>query len=645
MHTRELTHGQQAGTGTAPPTDGVSPLIAMRGVTKRFGALVACNAVDLQVAAGTLHAVMGENGAGKTTLMRLLYGYYAPDAGEIYLRGRRVQFRTPADAIAHHIGMVSQHYSIIPELSALDNLILGAEPTRIGGWLDRRAAQARAEQLADALEFQPDWSRPAAELSVAARQKLEILKLLWRDAEILILDEPTAMLSPRDVDALFETLMRLKAQGRTILLVTHKLNEAMRYADVVTVLRGGLKVADAPIAEVDAQTLTRWIVGEDGASSETPSLRFPLQAGGTEAVPTDGTAPAQGVAPAQFPSQSRDTSAHERFPSRSGDTCAHERFPSQSGDTCAHERFPSRSGDTCAHERFPSRSGDTSAHERFPSRSGDTCAHERFPSRSGGNLKEGGIESCLVVRNLFVASERGGWGVQGLNLTVQAGAIVGIAGVDGSGQLELMEALAGLRPVAQGEILLLGQPMHRWSTARRIQAGVRFLFDDRFRRMMAPQWSVLENAILGAQRDPELQTLGWLKPCAIRQRAEQLIERFQVKVPALRAPILQLSGGNQQRLVIARALYGKPRLLIAYAPTRGLDIRGAQATYAAIRDACQHGMGALVIAFDLDELMEHCDRIAVLFKGTIVAAFAREAFSREAIGAAMVGATLQEATP
>jgi len=586
MHTQPVSRAQ---TPYLSP-DGASPLIAMRGVTKRFGALVACDAVDLAVAAGTLHAIMGENGAGKTTLMRLLYGYYAPDAGEIHLRGRRVQFRTPADAIAHHIGMVSQHYSIIPELSALDNLILGAEPTRFGGWLDRRTAQARAEQLADALQFQPDWSRPAAELSVAARQKLEILKLLWRDAEILILDEPTAMLSPRDVDALFETLLRLKAQGRTILLVTHKLNEALRYADCVTVLRGGRKVADAPITEVDAQTLTRWIVGEDPASFETPSLRFPLPAGGTE--------------------------------------------PASAGETALTDRAaPTHGG------------GTEPAPARFPSRSGEASAHTRFPSRSGGNLKEGGLESCLVVRNLYVASERGGWGVQGLNLTVQAGEIVGIAGVDGSGQLELMEALAGLRPIARGEILLLGQPMHRWSTARRIQAGVRFLFDDRFRRMMAPQWSVLENAILGAQRDPELQMLGWLKPRAIRQRAQQLIARFQVKVPALRAPILQLSGGNQQRLVIARALYGCPRLLIAYAPTRGLDIRGAQATYAAIRDACQQGMGALVIAFDLDELMTHCDRIAVLFKGTIVAAFAREAFSREAIGAAMVGATMQEATP
>ncbi|MCS6831868.1 MAG: ATP-binding cassette domain-containing protein, partial [bacterium] len=205
---------------TARATDGATPIIALHGITKRFGNLTACDAVDLQVAPATLHAIMGENGAGKTTLMRVLYGYYAPDTGEIYLKGKRVHFRSPADAIAHHIGMVSQHYSIIPELSALDNLILGAEPTGALGWLNRRAALQKAEQLAHTLEFQPDWNRPAAELSVAARQKLEILKLLWREAEILILDEPTAMLSPRDVDTLFETLLRLKAQGRTILLVT-----------------------------------------------------------------------------------------------------------------------------------------------------------------------------------------------------------------------------------------------------------------------------------------------------------------------------------------------------------------------------------------------------------------------------------------
>ncbi len=539
---------QPVQSGSASPADGATPLIELRHITKRFGNLVACDRVSLQVAPATLHAIMGENGAGKTTLMRILYGYYTPDAGEVYLRGRRTQFRSPADAIAHHIGMVSQHYSIIPELSALDNLILGAEPAGTLGWLNRRAALEKAEQLAATLDFQPDWNRPADELSVAARQKLEILKLLWREAEILILDEPTAMLSPRDTDALFETLLRLKAQGRTILLVTHKLNEALRYADFVTVLRNGRKVADAPIAAVDAPTLTRWIIGEQESSP--------------------GVAESSPEAPGSSP--------------------------------------------------------------------GVAESSPEAPGSSPGVVVQ---ESVLHLSNLYIPSDRGGWGVQGLNLALRAGEVLGIAGVDGSGQLELMEGLAGLRPVVRGEILLEGQSIRRWSTARRIQAGIRYLFDDRFRRMMAAQWSVLENAILGAQRDPELQRLGWFKPRAVRQRAEQLIQRFQVKVPSLRAPMVQLSGGNQQRLVIARALHGQPRLLIAYAPTRGLDIRGAAATYAAIRHACRHGMAALVIAFDLDELMEHCDRIAVLFKGTIVAEFGRAEFSREAIGAAMVGAT------
>jgi len=254
--------------------------IEMRGITKRFGTLIANERVDLHVRAGTLHAIVGENGAGKTTLMRILYGYYAPDEGEIYLQGKLVRFASPADAIAHGIGMVSQHYSIIPELSVLDNLMLGQEvANRIGllnrqaarrqevanriGILNRQAARQRAQSLAKSLEFEVDWERPAEELSIAARQKLEILKLLWRDAQFLILDEPTAMLSPTDVQMLFAVLLRLKAEGRTILLVTHKLQEVLDYADMVTVLRGGRKVAEAPVSETDAATLTRWIIGEE----------------------------------------------------------------------------------------------------------------------------------------------------------------------------------------------------------------------------------------------------------------------------------------------------------------------------------------------------------------------------------------------
>jgi simple sugar transport system ATP-binding protein len=504
-------------------------LVEMRGITKRFGALVANERVDLHVRAGTLHAIVGENGAGKTTLMRILYGYYQPDEGEIYLKGKRVVFHSPADAIAHGIGMVSQHYSIIPELTILDNLMLGAEVAGVMGVLNRRAALARAQQLAQTLEFEADWNRPAEELSVAARQKLEILKLLWRNAEILILDEPTAMLSPADVQTLFATLMRLKAAGRTILLVTHKLQEVLEYADMVTVLRGGRKVAESPVQETDAPTLTRWIVGED--------------------------APVVATTPTEAP--------------------------------------------------------------EIP---------DKMPPR-------------LAIDSLYVRSDRGGWGVQELSLQLMPGEVLGLAGVDGNGQQELVEALAGLRPVARGHLRLDGQPFEGWTPARRLQAGIRFLFDDRFRRGIIAAWSVMENAILGAQRERELQRFGWLRAEAVRRRAQQLVERFQVKVPSLRAPMTTLSGGNQQRLVVARALYGQPRLLVAYAPTRGLDIRGTEATYQAIREACRHGMAALVLSLDLDELMTYCDRIGVLYRGRVVKVYRRGEFSREAIGAAMVGIT------
>jgi len=518
--------------------------IEMRGITKRFGTLIANERVDLHVRAGSLHAIVGENGAGKTTLMRILYGYYAPDEGEIYLRGKPVRFASPAEAIAHGIGMVSQHYSIIPELSVLDNLMLGQEVANRIGILNRQAARQRAEHLAKSLEFEVDWDRPAEELSVAARQKLEILKLLWRDAQFLILDEPTAMLSPTDVQMLFAVLLRLKAEGRTILLVTHKLQEVLDYADMVTVLRGGRKVAEAPVCETDAATLTRWIMGEETAG----------EAQGTVSVPIPKGAEAQGT--------------------------------------------------------------------------------ETVPVQVVGAVAQ---SPRLRIESLYVRSDRGGWGVQELNLSLSPGEILGLAGVDGNGQLELVEALAGLRPVERGHLQLNGIPFERWSTAQRLQAGIRFLFDDRFRRGMIAAWSVQENAILGFQRDCALQRFGWLRSRAVRQRAQQLIERFQVKVPALRAPMTTLSGGNQQRLIVARTLYGQPQLLVAYAPTRGLDIRGTEATYRTIREACQQGMAALVLSLDLDELMTYCDRIGVLYRGRITKLFHRDEFSREAIGAAMVG--------
>ncbi len=610
-------------------------LIEMRGITKRFGTLIACDSVDLHVEPGTLHAIMGENGAGKTTLMRVLYGYYQPDAGEVWLKGQRVHFRSPADAIAYHIGMVSQHYSIIPELTILDNLMLGAEQAGRFGILHRREALERARQLASALEFEPDWNRPAETLSVAARQKLEILKLLWRNAEILILDEPTAMLSPTDVETLFATLLRLKAEGRTILLVTHKLSEVLQYADWVTVMRGGRKVAETRVSEVDADQLTRWIIGEEGngewgmgSGEYEGSGQWAVGSGEIEGSGEWGVGSGENAltrpAPASphLPQLSLSANEPVRHSERSEES---QTLRFAQGD---EER---KQGDG---ERKTER-GQGGEVEIPRLRLGMT----EMVAGEGSGVRAKSTPR-LTIQDLYVRSERGGWGVQGLSLKLYPGEIVGLAGVDGNGQNELMEALAGVRPIAKGTLLLDETDFTHRPTLWRLQHGIRYLFDDRFRRGMVPQWSVLENAILGAQRDPELQRLGWLRLRAVRQRAESLIRRFEVKVPSLNAPILQLSGGNQQRLVIARTLYGNPRLLIAYAPTRGLDIKGTSATYQAIRQACEQGMSALVIALDLDELMTYTDRIAVLYKGQIIGEFERAQFSREAIGAKMVGANL-----
>lgn len=461
--------------------------------------------------------------------MRVLYGYYLPDQGEIRLKGQPVRFHTPAEAIARHIGMVSQHYSIIPELTVLDNLMLGAEVVGTLGTLNRREALQRAQILAKSVDFDFPWYQSASELTPAAKQKLEILKLLWRDAEIMILDEPTAMLSPSDTENLFATLLRLKQEGRTILLVTHKLREVMEYTDYVTVLRGGRKIAESPVAQTDVETITAWIVGEE--SKVEPQVRSP---------------------------ESQASKPETQSPK-------------------------------------------------------------------------------LKVVSLLVYGDRGGWGLQDFNLELYAGEILGIAGVDGNGQVELIEALAGLRPVAGGQVLLNEQSVEHWNTQQRMKAGMRFLYDDRFRRGMIAGWSVQENAILGTQREPALQRAGWFRMESVRRQAGELVQRFGVKTSGLMSPMVSLSGGNQQRLVVARTLYGEPQVLIAYAPTRGLDIRGIEATYNAIRQACNQGMAALVLSLDLEELMTYCDRIGTLYRGQITRFFMPGEYSRERIGAYMVG--------
>lgn len=486
----------------------------MTGVSKRFGAVAALDDVDLEVEKGTIHALVGENGAGKTTLMRVLYGALDADAGQIELNGQPVRFANSAEAIRSGIGMVSQHYGIVPELTNLQNLILGAEG---GLFIDVKGAQAKAEVLAHKMGFAFEWQAESSQLSPAGAQKLEILKLLWRNSEIMILDEPTAMLSPADSDALFGSLSQLVAEGRTVILVTHRLPEVMDYCRRVTVLRGGKKVADRDVAETTSAELSNLIVG------------------------------------------------------------------------------------------------------------GASIVREPPPAHPPG-------EPVVQVKGLVVKGARGEEALKGIDLTVRQGEIVGIAGVDGSGQRELFQAVLGVTKTEKGTAGYAGKP------AERIRDGLRIIPEDRHSEGVVEDWSLTENAALGLQRLEPLANGPVIDAKARQGWAEKVAQRFNTRHGGLGLPIASLSGGNQQRFVAARALEFDPRLILAFQPARGLDLLGTADVYRAIREKCDAGAGALVVSFDLDELLEHCDRIVAMNGGHLYEPPKGKEKDRETIGRLMVGA-------
>jgi general nucleoside transport system ATP-binding protein len=498
----------------------VSLAVAMEGISKRFGAVQALEAVDLHVESGTLHAVVGENGAGKTTLMRILYGALKQDEGMVAVAGKAAAFRSSADAIDAGIGMVSQHYGIIPELTCLQNLILGAEG---GAVIDLRAAEARAQELATRMGFEFDWEAEASTLSPAGAQKLEILKLLWRNARIMILDEPTAMLSPADGEALFASLRKLVDAGATVVLVTHRLPEVLNHCSRVTVLRGGKRVAEKAVAETNAQELATLIVG--GAVAEPPPLR------GTTNKPI-----------------------------------------------------------------------------------------------------------LLTVKDLKVRGARGEEALKGVSLELREGEILGIAGVDGSGQRELFAALLGLTKLIAGTVGLDGADIGNHTPAWRLREGFRVIPEDRHEEGLIEDWSLAENAGLGMQREGPFARGKWVDIEARRAAATAIAERFNTRHGGVDMPMQSLSGGNQQRFVGARALYLNPKVILAFQPARGLDINGTEDVYRGIREACDQGAGALVVNFDLDELLAHCDRLVAMNRGEILEPPAGQGRDRDVIGRLMVGA-------
>jgi general nucleoside transport system ATP-binding protein len=476
--------------------------IGTRGVTRRFGAVTANDDVTLSVAPGTIHALVGENGAGKTTLMRILHGMDRPDAGTVVVDDQPVRFGSPADAARRRIGMVHQELMLVPELTLLENLVLGREPMR-GGRIDWEVARAAAGELATSSGLELEWDMPAAAASVVVRQRLEILRLLYREADVLILDEPTAVLAPPQVADLLRVLRLLRDGGRTVIFISHKLREVLDLADVVTVLRGGKITGTSAAGETDEAELVQLMVGEPVA-----------------AVRVDAEAAAPG-------------------------------------------------------------------------------------------------DTVLEVRDLHARDDGGRERLGGVDLEVRAGEIVGVAGVAGNGQDELIECVVGLRRPSAGAVLLGGADVTRASVAERRRRGLAFIPADRRREGVAVESSVLDNAIAGAQRQPELTREGWFRRGARRRRADGIVAGYEVRCGGLDAPAASLSGGNQQKLVLGRELAGEPRLVIAAQPTRGVDVKGAAYIREQLLALRRAGAAVLVVSEELDELAALSDRVAVLADGRV----------------------------
>jgi simple sugar transport system ATP-binding protein len=504
----------------------MAPQIRLEGITVRFGALTALADACLTLNPGERHAVVGENGAGKSTLMKVLFGLVQPDEGKVLVEGRPVRFTSPRGAIAAGIGMVHQHFDLIGAFTVWENVVLGAEPRSSLGGLDRGGARERVAALAERSGLALDVDARVAGLSVAAQQRTEILKALWRNARVLILDEPTAVLSPPEARELFAIVERLAGEGRSIAFITHKLGEVMAHADRVSVLRRGESVlSGVPTVETDPEALAAAMVGETSA---------PV------------TAPPRSIAP--------------------------------------------------------------------------------FPL-------------TVSVRGLTVLGARGEERVKGVSLELRGGEILGLAGIDGSGQLELLEALVGLR-AAMGTATMAGQNLLGLSIAQRRAMGVAYLPDDRLRLALAPGATISETAVLGRHRERAFAgKLGWVRRRARDAFAAERIAAFDVRGTEPNLAVGALSGGNQQKLVLARELSRQPTLLLAAQPTRGLDFAATAFVHDALRAERDRGAAVVIASLDLFEMLALSERIAVFFAGKLVGVVPASEASEEVLGRMMTGAS------
>jgi simple sugar transport system ATP-binding protein len=506
-----------------------APVLELRGITKRFPGVLANDHIDFELRRGEVHALLGENGAGKSTLMNIVYGLYRADEGEIRVNGEPITLHSAKDAIQHGIGMVHQHFMLIPVMTVAENIVLGSEPKHAGALLDLRAAQKRAEELARTFKFAVNPRARVENISVGQQQRVEILKALYRGADILILDEPTAVLTPQEAKELFEILRSLQREGLSIIFISHKLNEVLAIADRVTVLRRGKKVETLPRAGATEPQLARLMVGREVL------LRV-------------------------------------------------EKKPPELGDT------------------------------------------------------------LLAVDDLRVLDDRDLEAVRGVSLSARAGEIVGIAGVDGNGQSELVEALTGLRRPAAGKVIVRGRDVTKESTRDVLEHGVAHIPEDRQRRGLVLEFTLAENLALEEYRNAPNSRFGWLFPGRLIARARKLLQEFDVRGGGPQTRAAALSGGNQQKVVVAREVARDPDVLVAAQPTRGLDVGAIEYVHRRLVEERDEGRAILLVSLELEEILGLSDRILVMYEGRIVGEFSPDV-SEEELGIAMTGGQPAEKIP
>ena len=497
-----------------------APLLELRGITKRFPGVIANDDVRFELRKGEVHALLGENGAGKSTLMNILYGLYQPDEGEIFMNGKPLRITSPREAIDSGIGMVHQHFMLIPVMTVAENIVLGTEP-RSGVLLDLNAANERVRELSQRFGLAVRPEAKVESISVGQQQRAEILKALYRGAEVLILDEPTAVLTPQEARELFEIIESLRSEGKSIIFITHKLNEVLEIADRITVLRRGKTIETVPREGATEEGLAKLMVGREVL------LRV----------------------------------------------------------------------------------------EKKP-------AEPREP--------------LLTVEDLHVLDERGLDAVRGVSLDVHGGEIVGIAGVDGNGQSELVDAIAGLRRIESGRVVISGDDVTADGCRECLDAGLGHIPEDRHLRGLVLDFSLAENLALHDYRKAPDSRFGWLYPKRLIARAKRLLQEFDVRGGGPETPAASLSGGNQQKVVVAREVNRNPDVLIAGQPTRGLDVGAIEFVHRRLVEERDEGRAILLVSFELEEVLSLSDRILVMFEGRIVAEYTADV-SEEELGMAMTG--------